>query len=240
MSKSNEYRTGQTIPAAILKAIDHVREFFPVVDMVVFNASGRWQFMGEDFERDEFGGFDPKTGRYGGIDVSILQEASDEAYNVAGHPSVFQAYTSDKADDDFSKFLGVSEDAIKAAIENLYKEWEDVANLAIKAIDLNDVLTTKERECLEIEATARLRATIAKVLATPYGEKEGDVQLPESVCGDGSIAVQTPSEGDAQESGEDTCSVCDTPFPPGTLDDITEAGFDLICPACKAAKETRP
>jgi hypothetical protein len=90
----NTNRVNPPPPAPILAAIDHVRQFHPEVDMVVFNDMGRWQFMGEDFERVKFGEFDPTTGLYGGIGVGILEAAADEANAVFGLPAVWQAYTS--------------------------------------------------------------------------------------------------------------------------------------------------
>ena len=41
--------------------------------------------------------------------------------------------------------------------------------------------------------------------------------------------------------GRDICSVCDTPYPYGTLLDIGECEFDLICQACcwKAVRQRR-
>lgn len=80
--------THQQIPPAVLRAIDHVREFFPDVAMVVFNDMGRWQFMGEDFERFSF------IPRSDGIDIGLLEDAADEASNEVGLPCMFQAYTS--------------------------------------------------------------------------------------------------------------------------------------------------
>lgn len=80
-------RTTQEVPPAVLKAINHVREFFPDVAMVVFNDMGRWQFMTEDFGRVNF--------RDIPIDVSLLEEASNESYEFAGHPCVFQPYTTE-------------------------------------------------------------------------------------------------------------------------------------------------
>ncbi len=91
----NTNRILKRMPDSVRRAIDHVRTIHPSVDMVVFNAEGRWCFMSENFEPVKFGEFDPKTGLYGGIDVNILQDASDEAYEQGGHPAVFQAYTSE-------------------------------------------------------------------------------------------------------------------------------------------------
>ena len=86
--KSNHHRTWQRIPKPILKAIDHVREHFPVVDMVVFNDMGRWQFMGEDFEKVKFA--------TAPIDISILEEAAEVAYrDFTGGAVAYQAYTSE-------------------------------------------------------------------------------------------------------------------------------------------------
>lgn len=79
----HEKRTGQEIPPEVLRAIDHVREFFPVVDMVAYNAAGRWQFMGEDFQRVKFEG-QP-------IRIDILEDAAE----AAGGPSLYHAYTSE-------------------------------------------------------------------------------------------------------------------------------------------------
>ena len=85
----NTNRTHQEIPPEILEAIDHVRKFFPVVDLVVFNDVGRWQFMGEDYERVAFGD------QLDNIDLGLLERASNKAYDLGGHPSVYQAYTSE-------------------------------------------------------------------------------------------------------------------------------------------------
>ncbi len=90
----NNNRVNPPPPALILAAIDHVRQFRPEVDMVVFNDMGRWCFMSEDFDSVAFGEFDPTTGLYGGIDVGILEAAADEANAVLGLPAVWQAYTS--------------------------------------------------------------------------------------------------------------------------------------------------
>ena len=80
-------RTGQVIPPKVMTAVDHVRTFFPEVAMVVFNDVGRWQYMGEDFEHVAF--------KYAPIDQSLLEAAADESYEVAGHPCVFQPYTTE-------------------------------------------------------------------------------------------------------------------------------------------------
>ena len=83
----NTTRTGQDIPPKILRAIDHVRRFFPTVDLVVFNAQGDWFYTSEDFESVSF--------ENAPIDDSILDDAVNEAKMTAGFPSVFQAYTVD-------------------------------------------------------------------------------------------------------------------------------------------------
>jgi len=84
----NTNRTRQPMPPKVLEAIDHVRRFFPVVDMVIFNDAGRWQFTGEDFDKVVFGDAD--------IDISLLEEASQAAFDVnGGYAVAFQAYTSE-------------------------------------------------------------------------------------------------------------------------------------------------
>jgi len=84
----NTNRTKQTIPLAVLAAIDHVRSIHPEVDMVVFNTHGHHCYMDEWFEAPAF------TGVY---DDDILRLASSASYEAVGHPAIFQAYTSEDA-----------------------------------------------------------------------------------------------------------------------------------------------
>lgn len=70
-----------------MAAIEHVRGFFPEVVLVVFNDMGRWQYMTEDYGRVSFENVP--------VDLAILEAAADESHDVAGHPCVFQPYTSE-------------------------------------------------------------------------------------------------------------------------------------------------
>jgi hypothetical protein len=91
-------RTTYEIPAQVLTAIDHVRTYFPDAAMVVFNDMGRWQYMGENYERYVFPD-EKDIGPWGdGIDVGILEAASDAAFDDKGHPSVYQAYSTEDYD----------------------------------------------------------------------------------------------------------------------------------------------
>lgn len=88
ISNTNPTSTKNTIPPTIMTAIDHVRRFHPEVDMVVYNDMGRWQFMGENFKKVVFNKED-------NMDLQLLEWASDAAYAHLGHPSAYQAYSSE-------------------------------------------------------------------------------------------------------------------------------------------------
>lgn len=62
--------------AKVKRALEHVRQFYPQVVMVVYSCDQRWLFMDEDFAAPTFDGR---------INVSILEEAAD---SVAA-PAVF-------------------------------------------------------------------------------------------------------------------------------------------------------
>jgi hypothetical protein len=64
----------------VLKAINHVKVFYPKICLVVFNTQGLWQYMDENFESSTFGDE---------VDVSILEEAVDSLDTL---PAVFEIY----------------------------------------------------------------------------------------------------------------------------------------------------
>jgi len=66
------------IPKPVLAALNHVREHFPNVVLVVFNSAGRWQYMDEYYEAPKF---------EGKINVSILEDAGDSVETL---PAVFE------------------------------------------------------------------------------------------------------------------------------------------------------
>lgn len=70
-------------PAPVRKALDHVRDFHPEVNHVVFTSEGRWLYMNEI-------GYTPVFGKQ--IDTSILESAADA---VDGFPAVFCIITED-------------------------------------------------------------------------------------------------------------------------------------------------
>lgn len=63
--------------ANIKKALDHVREHYPNVTMVIFNKYGQWNYCDDNFESPEFGDE---------INQSILEDASDSVETL---PNVF-------------------------------------------------------------------------------------------------------------------------------------------------------
>ena len=65
------------IPEALQKAIDHVRGFFPDLELVVFNAEGQWQYFGENFTAFVF---DDR------ISLDILEDAVN---SIVTFPCVF-------------------------------------------------------------------------------------------------------------------------------------------------------
>jgi len=70
------------MPRKVLKALNHVRKFFPDVMMVVFNSAGRWQYLTEDFNAPTFSDK---------IDVGILEDAANAVDNsIIGFPAVFE------------------------------------------------------------------------------------------------------------------------------------------------------
>ena len=64
---------------AIKKAFNHVKKHHPTVSIIIFDKTGRWQYMDEDFNGFIFND---------NIDVSILEEASD---SVPVLPYIYQA-----------------------------------------------------------------------------------------------------------------------------------------------------
>ena len=67
------------IPPKVLKALQHVRSFYPDVRIVVYNTDYRWQFMTNDFDAPNF--------EYVNVDIGILEDAADDLITV---PAVFQ------------------------------------------------------------------------------------------------------------------------------------------------------
>ncbi len=65
----------------ILAALNHVREHYPEVVLVVSNSMGRWQYMDADFNAPTFG----KE-----IDTGILEDAQAEVENNYDLPFVFE------------------------------------------------------------------------------------------------------------------------------------------------------
>lgn len=55
------------IPGPVLRALEHVRQFHPEVDRVVFWSDTRWMYSNENHEREAFG---PE------VDVGILEDAA--------------------------------------------------------------------------------------------------------------------------------------------------------------------
>lgn len=70
-----------SVPAKVRIAIEHVRQRFPSVSMVVYNPAGQWRFMSEDFNAPKF------TGEL--VNVDILEAAANEVDNSIGFPAVF-------------------------------------------------------------------------------------------------------------------------------------------------------
>ena len=62
---------------AVQKALEHVRQFFPNVNTVLYGTDGRWLFL-DGIEAPNFEGYS--------IDVSILEQAAD---SVNFLPAVF-------------------------------------------------------------------------------------------------------------------------------------------------------
>jgi|AntRauMFilla1563_2_1112583.scaffolds.fasta_scaffold223130_1 hypothetical protein len=63
----------------VVTAFQHVKSFFPQVNIVVYNKNGMWCYMDEDFNTLNFEGVN--------IDVSVLQDASD---SITIQPFVYQ------------------------------------------------------------------------------------------------------------------------------------------------------
>lgn len=63
----------------LLIAIEHVKSFYPTLDVVIFNRQGLWLYMDENLEAFNF---DER------IDVSILEDASDSL--PFNKPFIFQ------------------------------------------------------------------------------------------------------------------------------------------------------
>lgn len=55
----------------VIKALNHVRESYPEVEIVCFNKEGQWQYMTSDFDSPKFNENTDKN-----VDISILEEAS--------------------------------------------------------------------------------------------------------------------------------------------------------------------
>lgn len=81
--------TQSAIPAPVLRAIEHVRSFYPRVCMVAFNDMGRWKFMDEDFNAPVF---DKSKGPT--PDVAILEAAAEHVRASCDLPAVFQLHPS--------------------------------------------------------------------------------------------------------------------------------------------------
>ena len=60
------------------KAFRHVRSFFPEVQYLVVDVSGRWHWFDDEFFAPSFDGID--------IDIEILQDAID---SLDGFPNIF-------------------------------------------------------------------------------------------------------------------------------------------------------
>ena len=65
------------IPAAVVKALNHVRSVFPNVNHVAYCADGRWLYMDENGNMPAFNGL---------IDVGILEDAADA---LDSFPAIF-------------------------------------------------------------------------------------------------------------------------------------------------------
>lgn len=68
----------------LLRAIDHVRQYHPEVDMVVFGFDTRWHYATSEFEHVSFN--DHR------LDVGILEDAQSYVSNHLDFPFVFQPY----------------------------------------------------------------------------------------------------------------------------------------------------
>ena len=60
------------------KALMHVRQYYPEVEIVIFNREGMWQYMSDCFECPIFSNK---------INQSILEEAADSVTHL---PAIFQ------------------------------------------------------------------------------------------------------------------------------------------------------
>ena len=60
-------------------ALSHVREFFPNVSIVIYNTSGMWCYMDEDFDAPNFEDIN--------IDIGLLESAADSLTKL---PFIYQ------------------------------------------------------------------------------------------------------------------------------------------------------
>ncbi|EMM5101172.1 hypothetical protein ACK249_005707 [Pseudomonas aeruginosa] len=65
------------VPAAVVRALDHVRSIFPEVTHVVYTRECKWLYMSDEGAMPTFNGL---------VDVGILEDACD---TVASFPCVF-------------------------------------------------------------------------------------------------------------------------------------------------------
>jgi hypothetical protein len=70
----------KTIPSKVVEALLHIQGFFPSVCQVYFGAEGRWLFVDENLDAPDFSLIAGK------VNLNLLQEAADAAYNDKGYP----------------------------------------------------------------------------------------------------------------------------------------------------------
>lgn len=65
----------------IKEAFDHVKNYHPNINLMVFNREGKWLCMDDDYDTPEFSQ---------DIDTTLLHRAADAAYKAFGLPYVYQ------------------------------------------------------------------------------------------------------------------------------------------------------
>lgn len=65
----------------VQEALHHIQNIFPYVCQVFYGIDGNWFYCGEAFNHPSFNAVK--------INIGLLEDAADEAYEIAGYPSAF-------------------------------------------------------------------------------------------------------------------------------------------------------
>lgn len=198
------------IPAPVLTAMRHVREFLPAVDRVVFWSDGRWRWFTENYEAPAF---------VPGIDINLIQDACDSLTTL---PAVFQ----------WSPDTKTPEPEHTPGPWHVQKSDHSDVGLLVKPVPGHVIA-----ECdpvPEMEANARLIAAAPDMLDALL-DCRATGRLPVPTCNRVVTAI-TRALGPDWQSAQDGGSTGTNPWTEGPSDGVLFSAGK--CPACGSRELT--